>query len=109
MKSEKVNKKNAVNSINIDLMNVQFKSKYLRLLSSARILKERKEALQLAFEEIEDIYNNAPCGYHSLDKHGVFIRINDTELRWLGEQRSGFTGKKKFTDILTEESKEKFN
>ena len=36
---------------------------------------------------ILDLYNHAPCGYHSLDKDGVFVRINDTELSWLGYTR----------------------
>ena len=109
MKSAGENKKNMLSAVNIDLLKIDFESKYLRLLTSARLLKERKEELQLAFEEIEDIYNNAPCGYHSLDDKGIFVRINDTELRWLGELRAGFTGLKKFTDILTEESRAKFN
>ena len=30
--------------------------------------------------DIEDLYNNAPCGYHSLDIKGVFSAINQTEL-----------------------------
>ena len=109
MKSARDDKKNMLNAVNIDLLKTDFKSKYLHLLTSARLLKERKDELQLAFEEIEDIYNNAPCGYHSLDDKGVFVRINDTELSWLGETRTGFTGIKKFTDILTENSRILFN
>jgi len=109
MKSSEINKKQIVNSVNIDLLKIDFKYKYQRLLSSARLLKERKDELQAAFEEIEDIYNNAPCGYHSLDENGIFVRINDTELEWLGGTRSAFIGIKKFTDILTEESKIRFH
>ena len=37
--------------------------------------------------EIAELYNDAPCGYHSLDAAGRFIRINDTELAWLGYDR----------------------
>ncbi len=109
MKSSNINTKQTTNTVNIDLLKIDFKHKYLRLLSSARALKDRKDELQAAFEEIEDIYNNAPCGYHSLDENGVFVRINDTELRWLGECREGFTGIKKMTDILTEQSQQKFH
>ena len=109
MKSASETNKNILNAVNIDLLKIDFKSKYLHLLTSTRVLKERKEELQIAFEEIEDIYNNAPCGYHSLDDKGVFVRINDTELHWLQETRHEFTGTKKFTDILTADSKEKFN
>ena len=50
--------------------------------------------------EIKDLYNNAPCGLHSLDKDGVFVRVNDTELRWLGYTRDELIGKMKITDLL---------
>ena len=53
-------------------------------------IAQRAQAQQSAQEhaaETEDLYNNAPCGYHSLDKDGNFVRINDTELSWLGYSR----------------------
>jgi len=61
---------------------------------------------QHAEEEISDLYNNAPCGYHSLDKDGIFLRINDAELLWLGYSREEIIGKKKFSDLLSAESTE---
>ncbi|HUJ49239.1 MAG TPA: PAS domain S-box protein [Bryobacteraceae bacterium] len=60
-----------------------------------------EEALQTSADEIRDLYNQAPCGYHSLDKDGVFVQINDTELSWLGYTREEVIGKMKFSDILT--------
>lgn len=51
--------------------------------------------------ELSDLYNNAPCGYHSLNKDGVFVHINDTELGWLGYTREELVGKVKFPDLLT--------
>lgn len=62
------------------------------------------EEISRNIAEIEDLYNNAPCGYHSLDPNGVFIRINDTELKWLGYTREEMIGRMNFADILTEES-----
>lgn len=59
-------------------------------------------------EEIEDLYNNAPCGYHSLAPDGSFIRINDTELNWLGYYREEMIDRMNFADILTEESLQTF-
>lgn len=108
MKKVRTRSKTVINAVTIDLLKIDFKSKYLRLLNSVKKLKEKKEDLQTAFEEIEDIYNNAPCGYHSLDDKGVFVRINNTELLWLGYSREEFTGIKKFTDILTADSRKKF-
>lgn len=49
---------------------------------------------------MEDLYNHAPCGYHSLDKDGFVLRINDTELQWLGYTRDDMTGKMKYQDLL---------
>ena len=54
-------------------------------------------------DEVRDLYNNAPCGYHSLDRDGKFLRINDTELGWLGYQREEIIGKKSFSDLITPE------
>ncbi|MBI3874538.1 MAG: PAS domain S-box protein, partial [Verrucomicrobia bacterium] len=58
--------------------------------------------------EIEDLYNHAPCGYHSLDNDGVFVRINDTELSWLGRTREEVVGKLKFSDVITPQSQAVF-
>lgn len=67
---------------------------------------ERKVAERTA--ELRDLYNNAPCGYHSLDSKGVFEMVNDTELVWLGYAREDLIGKQTFRDLLTEESKRIF-
>ena len=53
---------------------------------------------------IGDLYNNAPCGYHSLDRDGTIVNINDTELKWLGFERDEIIGKKKWNELLTEQS-----
>ena len=53
-------------------------------------ITERKWAhdeLKRYSEEISDLYDHAPCGYHSLDADGTFMRINGTELHWLGYTR----------------------
>lgn len=67
-----------------------------------RILVE--EALRASTEEIHDLYNHAPCGYHSLDADGAFILINDTELQWLGYSREEIVGQKKFIDLISASS-----
>ncbi|MDJ0514748.1 MAG: PAS domain S-box protein [Trichodesmium sp. MO_231.B1] len=51
----------------------------------------------------EELYNNLPCGYHFLDKNGIFIRINDTELQMLGYSREEVLGRK-FSEFITPES-----
>ncbi len=82
-------------------------NKFLGRRINNRDITDRKmveEALRESYERIEDLYNNAPCGYHSLDRDGIFVRINDTELRWLGYSRDEVIKKMKFSDLITPDS-----
>ena len=72
-----------------------------QLQDSNRLIEERAA-------EIADLYNNAPCGYHSLDPTGLFVRINDTELSWLGYRRDEVVGRMRFPDLLDEDGKARF-
>ncbi|HLF89301.1 MAG TPA: PAS domain S-box protein, partial [Anaerolineales bacterium] len=81
------------------------------VLSAVRDITERERAeaeLHIRVEQVHDLYNNAPCGYHSLDQGGVFVAINDTELKWLGYEREDVIGKKNIADFLTPSSLETF-
>ena len=76
------------------------------LMNSAWNVVEQKRAeedREKTAKEIQDLYENAPCGYHSLDPDGLFLRMNDTELSWLGYSRDEVVGKKKFSDLTTPE------
>jgi PAS domain S-box-containing protein len=67
------------------------------------IFKRRSEAesrLRAISAETKDLYDNAPCGYHSLDASGSFANINNTLLNWLGYKRDEVVGKMKFTDVI---------
>lgn len=67
-----------------------------------------EESLRKSAEEIEDLYNNAPCGYHSLDKDGVIVRINETELSWLGYTREEVVGRLLWREFIAPESYQVF-
>ena len=59
-------------------------------------------------DDAYELYNFAPCGYHSLDPQGVVIQVNDTELTWLGYGRHEVVGTMPFTGLLTADSAERF-
>ena len=70
----------------------------------------RAEAVLARYaDETDDLYNRAPCGYHSLDARGVIVRMNDTELSWLGYARDEVVGKLRFRDFLTPDSRGSFD
>ena len=84
----------------------------LVFISTNNNLKARIKAdqsLRLALERIKDMYDKAPCGYHSIDANGFFEEMNQTWLHWLGYDREEVIGKLKFADILAPESVKQFD
>ncbi|TCJ15790.1 response regulator [Parasulfuritortus cantonensis] len=67
-------------------------------------LKEAERRIRQQADELDDLYNKAPCGYHSLAADGTVLRINDTELAWLGYAREEVVGRKRITEFMTAES-----
>lgn len=58
--------------------------------------------------EIQDLYDHAPCGYHSLDSAGRFVHVNETELTWLGYSREEMIGRMSIFDLLPPEGLQEF-
>ena len=69
---------------------------------------ERTTELEATLSEISGLYENAPCGYHSLAPDGTILGMNDTELRWLGYGREEVVGRMKFPDLLAPQSRSAF-
>lgn len=79
----------------------------LRREMSRRV--EAQQRAQAYSDEIEDLYNNAPCGYHSVDETDkTIIKINDTELKWLGYTREQVVGRMTQLDLLSPVSAERY-
>lgn len=81
------------------------------IYATARDVTERlqtEEQLRKSAHEVADLYNHAPCGYHSLDKDGNIRLMNDTELSWLGYTRDELLGKFKWQDLLAPASRMTF-
>ncbi len=71
-------------------------------------LDVNRDELRAYAHEVSDLYDHAPCGYHSLDAEGRIVRVNDTELSWLGYRRAEVAGKMVFADLLTPASRVAF-
>jgi len=69
--------------------------------SSELAVRATNQQLQEALRQAQSLYNEAPCGYHSVDANGVYVDINDTELRWLGYRRDEVVGKMHAWDFLS--------
>lgn len=67
-----------------------------------------RQRLKEQSEELSELYDKAPCGYHMLDAQGRFTRINDTELKWLGVTREEVLGLRGPRDFLSDESRPVF-
>ncbi|PSB54175.1 GAF domain-containing protein [Chamaesiphon polymorphus] len=80
------------------------------LVSWDRTKQKQSEAIVRGYAtEFEELYNRAPCGYHSLDADGKFIRINRTSLQILGYEEAEIVGCKQIGDLLATQSLQKFN
>lgn len=74
---------------------------FLLLRREIRRHAQARRAAKAAAAEVEDLYNHAPCGYHSLDAEGRIVRINDTELAMLGYSREEIVGRKRLPELMT--------
>lgn len=61
---------------------------------------ERASHEPLLEESLEDLYENAPCGYFSTLEDGTIIRANQTFLTWTGYRREELVKRKRIHDLL---------
>ena len=90
-------------AISLLLLLAAFLAVWLEVRSRVRA----EQALRAYATEVSDLYDRAPCGYHSLDEDGRVVRINETELGWLGRRREEVLGRP-FLDFLTPAGREAF-
>jgi PAS domain S-box-containing protein len=55
-----------------------------------------------------ELYENAPCGYHVLDREGRYLDVNRTGLAWLGCRREDVVGIARPSDFFDERDRATF-
>lgn len=81
-------------------LNEQLQQSMDAMASFYEALNLRNAKAEDALKDIRDLYDNAPCGYHSLDEKGIIVRMNNRELSWLGYTRAEVLGKMHITQML---------
>lgn len=101
-----------INSRMIDIDGTRYVQALVRDVTARRRAEEElrlsEQRANCYASELEDLYQNAPCGYHSVDAEGIVRRINDTELRWLGYAREEVVGRMRPTELMDEPSRARF-
>jgi sigma-B regulation protein RsbU (phosphoserine phosphatase) len=52
-------------------------------------------------DDVEELYEYAPCGYLSTTPDGLIVKVNGTFLTWTGLRRDDLVGRLRFADLLT--------
>jgi PAS domain S-box-containing protein len=91
-------KSNLAEKLNRDLQD-----NFEELQSFYETLHNTNKHAEDTLREMRDLYENAPTGYHSLDSSGLIVRMNQTELNWLGYTSAEVVGKMHITSILAPE------
>ena len=74
------------------------------IVEDITVRKRTEDSLKSYAAEIEDLYDHAPCGYHSVDEDGMIVRVNQTELDWFGRKREEVIGRR-IADFFTPASR----
>ena len=57
--------------------------------------------LRLTQENLDDLYEHAPCGYCSCLPDGTLVKLNRTLLDWLGYQPQELVARLRLPDLFT--------
>jgi sigma-B regulation protein RsbU (phosphoserine phosphatase) len=69
--------------------------------STSRTASQDAVFSALLEDNVDDLYDTAPCGNLSTLLDGTIAKVNTTLLGWLGYARDELVGRKRFSDLLT--------
>ncbi len=81
----------------IETLNASLEARVL--LNAPRHWPNANRQISEALDMAQKLYNQAPCGYHSIDAEGCYVRINQTELDWLGYTHDEVVGKQQYPGV----------
>jgi len=67
-------------------------------------VEQRTQELKESLDEVQFLHDHAPCGHHTIAPNGLIVKMNKTELEWLGYSEEEVVGKKYAGDFLTKDS-----
>jgi serine/threonine-protein kinase RsbW len=59
------------------------------------------QELRLPWDDPDDLYEHAPCGYLTTLPDGTIVQVNETFLTWTGYARGDLVGRRRFRDLLS--------
>ncbi len=83
-----------------------FRGKVIGIMSVSADITDRKrteEALEESQKKFQDLFNDAPMGYHEIDSQGFITNVNHTELEMLGYSLEEMLGQPIWKFIVEEE------
>lgn len=81
---------------------------FMAVQSDITVRKQLEAQAEEARIGLQDLYDNAPCAYYSLDRHGRFLQVNALGLAWLGCTAAECIGQLGIADFLTAEDRQRF-
>jgi PAS domain S-box-containing protein len=71
-------------------------------------LADNEAHLQRVAADLRGLYDNAPCGYLTLDANGLISSMNRTELQWLDYSHDEIVGNRRMSDLLPADERASF-
>jgi PAS domain S-box-containing protein len=78
------------------------------IIGEGNNIREDRDQILAKLQVIDDLFQNSPVGFHSLDENGYFLKLNRMAESWLGYESWELAGKKKFPELLSPESQKQF-
>jgi PAS domain S-box-containing protein len=76
----------SLRDVEVSASSIQFGGRQIlhSIVSDVSGRKRAEDALRRTREEFKELFDDAPVGYHEIDKKGNIVRVNNTELRMMG-------------------------